>query len=233
LRIITDASHEEHASISGVLIVMGCALIDWICRRQKTTSRSSLESEAKANAEGAQDGIHKRELGKEFRVKVTTTDFFTDSDSSVKLHKDQYACKKSKHIIRVISMLRQWILNLVYTIRHIAGVKNYADILTKALGLEPFARFRDAMLNAKIIFPTEAKSITQAYITRIAEYLSHANSLDDSATSCLCPGKTNHCDESDLCSSHCYTCFDDSVALSLPVSAGGGVKPWHTKCCNG
>ena len=233
LRIITDASHEEHASISGVLIVMGCALIDWICRRQKTTSRSSLESEAKANAEGAQDGIHKRELGKEFRVKVTTTDFFTDSDSSVKLHKDQYACKKSKHIIRVISMLRQWILNLVYTIRHIAGVKNYADILTKALGLEPFARFRDAMLNAKIILPTEAKSITQAYITRIAEYLSHANSLDDSATSCLCPGKTNHCDESDLCSSHCYTCFDDSVALSLPVSAGGGVKPWHTKCCNG
>ena len=59
-----------------------------------------------------------------------------------------------------------------------------------------------------------------SYITRIAEYLSHASSLDDSATSCLCPGKTNHCNESDLCSSHCYTCFDDSVALSLPVSAG-------------
>ena len=102
-----------------------------------------MESEAKANAEGAQDAIYKRELAKEFGVEVATTDFWTDSDSSVKLHKDQYACKKSKHIIRVISMLRQWILNLVFKIRHIPGVKNFADILTKALALEPFSRFRD------------------------------------------------------------------------------------------
>ena len=57
LRVVTDASHEETASISGVMIVMGSALIDWICRRQRTTSRSSLESEAKANAEGAQDAM--------------------------------------------------------------------------------------------------------------------------------------------------------------------------------
>ena len=90
ITIITDASHESRASISGVLVVMGTALIDWICRRQRTTSRSSLESEAKGNAEGAQDGIHKRELAKEFDVVVKTTDFWTDSDSSVKLHKDQY-----------------------------------------------------------------------------------------------------------------------------------------------
>ena len=61
IRIVTDASHEETASISGVMVVMGTALIDWICRRQRTTSRSSLESEAKANAEGAQDAIYKRE----------------------------------------------------------------------------------------------------------------------------------------------------------------------------
>ena len=113
LRIITDASHEEHASISGVLIVMGCALIDWICRRQKTTSRSSLESEAKANAEGAQDGIHKRELAKEFRVKVTTTDFFTDSDSSVKLHKDQYHRRWSFLLILLLHHA-QWVHGLTW-----------------------------------------------------------------------------------------------------------------------
>ena len=51
-------------------------------------------------------------------------------------------------------MLRQWILNLVFKIRHIPGVKNFADILTKALALEPFSRFRDAALNAKIVFPS-------------------------------------------------------------------------------
>ena len=34
LQIVTDASHEEGPSISGVLIIMGSALLHWICRRQ-------------------------------------------------------------------------------------------------------------------------------------------------------------------------------------------------------
>ena len=134
-------------------------------------------------------------------------------------------------------MLRQWILNLVFKIRHIPGVKNFADILTKALTLEPFARFRDAILNAKIVFPTDSKftDVTAAYISCLTAYLDHANSLDDNATSCLCLSGVNHCDDSDeCCPSHCYVCSSDSVvAPSLPFGAGGGVKPWHAKCCNG
>lgn len=178
LRVVTDASHEEGPSISGVFIVMGTAVIDWICRRQKSTARSSLESEALANAEGAQDGVHKRELAKEFRVKINTTDFYTDSDSSIKLHKDVYACKKSKHIIRVISMLRSWIQDLVFAIRFIPGVKNYADLLTKPLGVEPFRRFRDAVLHAKVSF-AESPTVTANYVGRLSQYLLHATSLSD------------------------------------------------------
>ena len=59
------------ASLSGVYVVMGTAVIDWICRRQKSTSKSSLESEAKANGEGAMDGIYKRELAKDFGVNAS------------------------------------------------------------------------------------------------------------------------------------------------------------------
>jgi len=217
LQIITDASHEEVSSISGVMIVMGCALIDWLCRRQKTTSRSSLESEAKANAEGAQDGIHKRELGKEFGVKVTTTNFWTDSDSSVKLHKDQYACKKSKHIIRVISMLRQWILNLVYAICFLPGVKNYADILTKPLVLAPFSRFRDAILSAQIVLPSRSTSDqSDSFVSRLTQYINYAmtqtETVPDCSTACWI----------------CYACDDD--ALSPLLSAGGGVKSCGYSC---
>ena len=179
IQVVTDASHEDGPSISGVLVVMGTALIHWICRRQKTTSRSSLESEAKANAEGAQDGVYDRELAKEFGVSVTTTNFWTDSDSSVKLHKDQYACKKSKHIIRVISMLRQWILNLVYAIRFIPGHLNYADIMTKPLGLDSYRRFRDAILSARISFPTSSGSYSKSYVGYLTQYLLHATVLPD------------------------------------------------------
>ena len=170
LHIVTDASHDEGPSVSGVLVVMGTCVIDWICRRQKTTSRSSLESEAKANGEGAQDGIHKRELAKEFGVNITTTSFWTDSDSSIKLHKDSYACKKSKHIIRVINMLREWIQTLVYSIRFLPGVKNYADIMTKPLPLEPFRRFRDSILQGQIVFPT-APVQSAHYCAKLAAFL--------------------------------------------------------------
>jgi hypothetical protein len=62
---------------------------------------------------GGQYGIYLRELAKDFNVAVTTTDFFSDSDSSVKLHKDYYACKKSKHIVRSINQLREWVMTCV------------------------------------------------------------------------------------------------------------------------
>ena len=159
---------------------MGSALINWICRRQKSTARSSLESEALANAEGAQDGIYQRELAKEFGVKVSTTVFWTDSDSSVKLHKDQYACKRSKHIVRVISMLREWILNLVYTIEFIPGNKNYADLLTKPLGVDAFRRFRDALLSGNIVPTSTRASFVTSYVGRLTQYLLYAYTLPES-----------------------------------------------------
>lgn len=180
IQIITDASHEDGPSLSGVLVIMGTVLINWICRRQKSTSRSSLESEALANAEGAQDGVYQRELGKEFGVAVTTTDFWTDSDSSVKLHKDQYACKRSKHIIRVITMLREWILNRVYNIKFIPGSKNYADLLTKPLGVDSFRRFRDALLSGNVVPATNRADFVVSYVGRLTQYLLYAHSLPES-----------------------------------------------------
>ena len=105
--------------------------------------------------------------------------------------------------------------------------------LTKALPLDPFVRFRDAMLNAKLVFPSESKSRTTGYISLLSAYLSHATSLDDNTTKCLCPGTVNHCDESlDCCTASCFLCSNDSVnASAFPVDAGGGVKPCPRECC--
>ena len=142
---------------------------------QKSSSKSSLESEAKANGEGAMDGIHKRELAKDFGVEVTTTNFWTDSESSRKLHSDLYACKKSKHIIRVISQLREWVLNLVYAIRHIPGSQNYADILTKPLPMAQFSKFRDAVLNAQVVFPSTTTVQSAHYAETLRKLLTYGD----------------------------------------------------------
>ena len=76
-------------------------------------------------------------------------------------------------------MLREWILCLVFAIRFIPGSRNYADLLTKPLPLEPYKRFRDAILSAQIVLPDPSKLISANYCSRLTQYLLHALSLSD------------------------------------------------------
>ena len=154
------------------MIVMGSALIDWFCRRQKSAVRNSTAAEAMANADGADHGVYIRELAKDFGVDVQITSFYTDNESSIKLHKDFYSCKKSKHIIRAISALRHYVLKRIYDLKHLAGKLNYADLLTKPLPRESFHRFSEAVLNGRIYFTSFAPS-TSAFtmLSELLEYL--------------------------------------------------------------
>ena len=78
-------------------------------------------------------------------------------------------------------MLRQWILTLVYFICFIPGNMNYADLMTKALGLEPFRRYRDALLSGRIVFPSRSKNtgVQSSYVARLSQYLQYSFSLPD------------------------------------------------------
>jgi hypothetical protein len=153
LMVVTDSSHEEGPSLSGVFVVMGSAVIDWICRRQKFTARNSTAAEAMANADGCDDGLYKRELAKELGVEITPIPFATDNESAVKLHSNYYSCKKSKHILRAIATLRHFVMTNVFVILHIPGLSNIADLLTKPLSLDSFTRHRNAIMSAKVALP--------------------------------------------------------------------------------
>ena len=134
--------------------------------------RNSTAAEAMANADGADHGVYMRELAKEFGVDVQTTSFYTDSESSIKLHKDFYSCKKSKHIIRAISALRHYVLKRVYDMKHLSGKLNYADMLTKPLPRDVFQRFSDAVLGGKIYFASAALSATAlSMLSELLDYL--------------------------------------------------------------
>ena len=91
-------------------------------------------------------------------------------------------------------MLRQWILNLVFAVYFIPGSKKYADILAKPLALDPFRRFRDAILGAKIVLPPTPASGSVSYVSRLSTYIAHALSLPDDTSN------------TDICSSHCSLC---------------------------
>ncbi len=171
LSIYTDSSHEEGPSLTGVVIVMGTAVIDWICRRQKSTMRSSTAAEAMANADGCDDGVFKKELALEFGVKFTSPiHFLSDSLSTVMLHKDYYTCNKSKHVARAIAVLRHLIKMRVYNMMHIPGADNCADILTKPLQRAAFLKFRAAIMGAKVVRDTVVALTAQTMAAFEAKY---------------------------------------------------------------
>ena len=99
------------------------------------------------------DGLYKRDLAKEFGVEVRITPFLTDSESSVKLHSNYFACKKSKHILRAISSLRHWIAVRVFYIIHIPGSTNIADLLTKPLPPPQHRAHRESVMGAQFALP--------------------------------------------------------------------------------
>ena len=70
-----------------------------------------------------------------------------------------------------------WCRNII-VVRYRSTDLNHADLLTKPLGPEPFRRFRDAVLNAKVVLP-DAQPVTANYVSRLAQYLLHAISLPD------------------------------------------------------
>ena len=151
---------------------MGSCLVDWFARRHKSALRNSTAAEAMANADGADHGVYMRELAKEFSVNVQTTSFYSDNDSSIKLHKDFYSCKKSKHIIRAIAALRHYVMRRVYNMIHLAGKKNYADLLTKPLPRDAFERFTTAVLEGRVYFPSVAPTSTaMTMLNDLYEYL--------------------------------------------------------------
>ena len=70
------------------------------------------------------------------------------------------------------------IQDLVFAICFISGTKNYADLLTKPLSPDPFRRFREAVLTAKVILP-DSQPVTANYASRLLQYILHATSLPD------------------------------------------------------
>lgn len=61
------------------------------------------------------------------------TIIYTDSKACVELSVDAVAFKKTKHIMRAAEFLRDLVLRRVFILKHISGVSNPADVMTKPL----------------------------------------------------------------------------------------------------
>ena len=190
-RVWVDASWMPD-SITGCLYTVGQSVIDWFTRKQiggvdtaGGVSRSSMAAESRAAADAGAGGIFIRDLCQELALLtevglvIKTTELICDSESTIKVLQDVFACKRSKSFITDVKSVRDWVLRLIYRFVKIKTAIHHADAMTKPLAVAPFSFHRDAILNAQVKLPQKD----------VAEFSSH---YVNSQVYCITPSSSSY-----------------------------------------
>ena len=134
-------------STSGYIFTLGGGVLCWASKRQKSVSLSTAEAEYVAASVAGQEAkfLHGvlEQVGVDILMPIT---MHCDNQSCIRIIENPCLHTRAKHIdIRyhfVRDLVREGILDFVYC----PSRENVADVFTKALCLELFRTFRDAML---------------------------------------------------------------------------------------
>lgn len=114
-----------------------------IREKQETVALSSCEAEFMAATEAAKQAIWLQELLGEIVGKSSEkVVIYIDNKSVIALTKNHVFHGRSKHIHRRYHFIRECVDNNLIEVQHVAGSKQIADILTKALARNQFAEMR-------------------------------------------------------------------------------------------
>lgn len=144
----SDSSHnvdeDDGRSTTGHIFYYSDSPITWCSTKQETVTLSSCEAEFMAATEAAKQAIWLRELLEEIvgekNEKVT---ILIDNKSAIALTKNPVFHGRSKHIHRRYHFIRECVEKDLINVKHVPGVEQRADILTKALGRLKFKEMRE------------------------------------------------------------------------------------------
>jgi len=130
-----------------ILYYMGCPFA-WFAKTQRSVSLSSGEAEFFGAMLAAKEGLFMRDLLADVgHAPQGPTIIYTDSKCCIDLSVDAVAFKKTKHIMRAAHFLRDLVMRRVYTLRHVRGTQNPADVMTKPLPRGTFVLIIDLILS--------------------------------------------------------------------------------------
>ena len=132
LEIYVDSNWAVKFSASGALFFFNGCLVHWFSKTQRSVAFSSAESEMFGAILAAKEGIVLRELLSALGIKVSeATRMYSDNKACIDLSYDPVAFKKTKHILRAAYGLRDYVARRVFSMSHVNGAINMADIMTK------------------------------------------------------------------------------------------------------
>ena len=128
-----DSNWSTGYSTSGAFLFFYGCVIHWFSKMQRSVALSSAEAEFFGAMLAAKEVIFLRELLVDLGFPPSgPTPMRSDSKSAVDMSFDPVAFKKTKHILRSASFLRDLVAHRVVVLSHVSGKRMVADILTKA-----------------------------------------------------------------------------------------------------
>lgn len=138
------ADLDMRRSATGYLFVLNNCTVSWSSKRQQTVSLSTTEAEFIAAAEATKEAMWLRKLLSDIgHLYDGPTLLNVDNQSAIKLTRNPEFHRRSKHIdVRYHFICEKLTENVIDT-KYVNTENQYADVLTKALTLDKFCRFRN------------------------------------------------------------------------------------------
>ena len=137
---------DTRRSTSGFLFMLNGGVVSYCSRRQKCVARSTMESEYIAASEGASEAVFLRRLLSQIGVEQSSpTPFYCDNQAAISLVHNPEHHSRAKHIDVRYHFIREQQANGIIDITHVPSESQLADILTKALDEDTFAKLRMAI----------------------------------------------------------------------------------------
>ncbi|KAL4346425.1 hypothetical protein GQ457_17G007970 [Hibiscus cannabinus] len=143
VKIFTDSSWAseltDRRSTSGYCAILWGNLVTWRSKKQSVVSRSSVEAEYKALAQGICEGIWLQRLLEELGLKkFTPFDLQSDNQSAIGIAKNPIHHDRTKHVEIDRHFILEKVNNGEVTLNYIPTREQLADVLTKALPRNSF-----------------------------------------------------------------------------------------------
>lgn len=135
---------DDGKSTTRHIFYLGGNPITWCSQKQDIVALSSCEAEFMAATETDKQGVWLQDLLEEiYGRKSDKVMIHIDNKSAIVLTKNPVFHGRNKHIHTRFHFIRECVERNMVSVEHIAGVKQKADILTKALGRIKFKEMRD------------------------------------------------------------------------------------------
>ena len=142
------AGDTTRRSTMGVVTFLNCAPISWTSRLMKLQALSTTESEIYAATEALKDAAY---------MKVHLKSLNVRGDDPIPVHEDNQACvtmgmaylkmyNKARHYVTRLNFLQERLADKTAALVPTPTKEQIADILTKSLNREDFARFRNILV---------------------------------------------------------------------------------------